>query len=194
VLLNKKKISGLKITVVALIAIPLGMIIIPQTQLGKTIGDKITSAFELFESDNSDYSESSVDIRVEETAFAMKSIEKYPFTGVGRIASSMKKDLLGNVHFFVSDIGLIGVLYTYGILGVLLYLNQIRTLFKRVIGKGLFSIEELAGYKLFLFFVVIHAALTGNTIFAPAEFLVTLSIILAGQHQLQTLRQQDEND
>ena len=62
-------------------------------------------------------------VRVESSQIAWELFSKYPLFGMGQdsVASTTFQELFGR-HFFPSDIGLLGVMFKFGLVGLLVYL------------------------------------------------------------------------
>lgn len=176
-LFNRQKVANFKAGLILIVSIPMITIILQNTQFGSVVSEKIGSALELFEDDKNEFSDSSVGARVEETEFAFTKISKHPITGMGRISSMKRPEVLGNRYFFVTDIGLIGVLFSLGFLGIFFYLYEFYLAIKMGMNRRLSLIEEHTGYKMFLFFLVIHSIMTGISVFEPAPLVLMISII-----------------
>lgn len=70
--------------------------------------------------------DSSANARIVETLIALPYIEKHWFAGNGDISNQWQGGYMGVLggYFFPSDIGMIGVVYMYGVLGALFFLLQ----------------------------------------------------------------------
>ena len=104
---------------------------------------------------------------------ALNGFFESPIIGNGVFRSSIKEDLFGDVHFYLSDIGIIGTLYAFGIIGPLVYLFQIKTFQKMTFESAL-----LFGLKLNMVYLLFNSILTGSAIFHPAGFMVLLSLYM----------------
>lgn len=177
VILNREKLANYKLMLSALIIIPVLVIIIPQTDFGKHAIQKTQDSLELLDDSRRRFSDPSVGIRVEEVDYAYSQIKKYPITGVGKISSQMKEKVVGNRHFFISDIGLIGVLYTYGILGIVLFIIQVNYIYRVTIKSDYAPTIYTLGLKLFTIFFVVHSISTGRSIYQSGVFIILVLLI-----------------
>lgn len=178
--------SGILLTLGLLILVPVLSIFLQASSYGGTLEEKLGSVFELFEEEQSRYSDYSIGARVKEANYAIESIQKYPITGVGRISSKNVESYTGLGYFYVSDIGIIGLFFSFGILGMIIYLNQIRYWWRNQFKKHFKFGSELNGYIVFLLFSILYTTVTGSIVFNPAGFLIVIVFIEAGKHQMKT--------
>ncbi len=191
VFFNRKRLAGIKIILASIIIVPMTILFLMNTSLGRTIDQKMTSALEVVSSDDRDLSEASVAARIWETQIALESIQKYPIFGVGKVRSDVLEKKTGNRYFFISDIGLLGILYAFGIVGIILFLKQLVYMFRYLLSQKLFQNSYNTEMAVFLFFVIVHSFLTGRSILMPAEFIMIVVFLEAGkiaynEDQLQT--------
>lgn len=181
---RRKNVSTL-VLMVSMILAPIIFTIGANTEVGKMVEKKISYIFQIFEDDkdkrNND--DSSITVRYYESEYAIESIKKHPITGVGIIRSSEKDKYIKLDHFYVSDIGLIGVYYSFGIIGAFLYFFQWRYFFKRFINK----VNELSdielGLLIYILYMLLRTISTGSTLNAPAEFLIIVALFEASRTQ-----------
>lgn len=181
----RNRTVGLKVMAIVIFIVPVVATVFSTTEFGQEFTKKINNVFELFEEDSENYTDSSIAIRVTQSVFAIKNIAKYPLTGVGRIRSSEKDKVTDTKYFHVSDIGLIGILYSYGLFGFLIFLKQCQYLWKALARGALIRESINAEFKIFLLFLIIHTILTGRSLNSPGEFMCILVLIEVGRHQLQ---------
>ena len=181
----RNRTVGLKVMAIIIFIVPALATILSTTEFGQEFTKKMNNVFELFEEDSENYSDSSIAIRVTQSAFAMESIVKYPLTGVGRIRSSEKDKVAGTNYFHVSDIGLIGILYSYGLFGLLIFFKQCQYLWKSFARGSLIREGINAEFKIFLLFLIVHTLLTGRSLNSPGEFMCILVLIEVGRKELQ---------
>ena len=188
----RKRTVGLKIIAITIFVVPILVTVLSVTPIGQEFAKKMSATFEIFEENSDDFSDSSMAIRVTQSLFALESIKKYPLTGVGRIRSSEKDKVSKTSYFHVSDIGLIGILYSYGIFGLLIFFKQSHYVWKSL-AKGALIREVLsAEFKLFLLFLIIHTILTGRSLNSPAEFMCILVFVEVGRRELKTQTEDDD--
>jgi len=181
VFFNRKRIAGIKLILASIIIVPLGVLFIMNTSVGIQINQKISSALEVVSKDNGDLSEASVAARIWETEVALESIQKYPLFGVGKVRSEVLEKKTGNKYFFISDIGLLGILYAFGVVGILLFIKQFIYMIRSLLKQNLFENQYNTELVVFLFFVILHSFLTGRSILMPAEFIMIIVLLEAGK-------------
>ena len=143
---------------------------------------KFTDAFSIFASDAEGIDDASAASRVLQTLIAAPLIEERPLTGNGRISSQWVEDgfpALFGAHFYPDDIGIIGMVYQYGLAGTLLcamqfafawnYARKCSNRKRSLVG------DTCAAYLLFL---GISSLPTGNFGTFP-EFGLLLTVVLA---------------
>lgn len=173
---------GLKIIALGLIVLPLLTTVLASTKFGQTFSSKFLSAFELLDPTKSEIEESSVAARISQIHYAWENIQEHPLTGIGKIRSSEKTEAIGLDYFHVSDIGVIGIWFSFGLLGILIYFKQIQTLLRNTLKRRLFFHHSYAEFIVFLTFLVVQSFLTGRSVHAPAEFMLTLAFIEFGKY------------
>lgn len=183
VLYNRQKLAGLRMIVISFVIIPILLLAISYTRFGQSAGKKINDALELVEGKNTRLSEASVAARVWEIEYAWKSIQKYPVLGVGRVRGAENKKITGGTYFYVSDIGLIGIMYTFGLLGIALFLKQVHYTYKNLWRKDIFANPYTTEALVFILFILLHTIMTGRSILMPAEFLLLVIMVEAGKVQ-----------
>jgi len=101
-------------------------------------------------------------------------------TGLGNIRSYTKEDTIGDVYFHVSDIGLFGILFVSGIIGLLVYSLQvfIGVKQKKYIDRDSNLSES---FYFLLLYLLLFTLGTGVLYTNPNEFLLLIIIIQALQ-------------
>lgn len=127
--------------------------------------------------------DASANARISETLIATPYVLKHWFLGNGDISNQWHggyEAVLGG-YFHPSDIGIIGVIYVYGLLGVLLFSAQFIFAFRfsRRIPKKFDSLPLLDATKGFLLYLAIHSLVTGK--FAYYSEVSFLLIALMGR-------------
>jgi hypothetical protein len=69
----------------------------------------------------------SVLARTYEVDYAWKGFLAHPLFGNGMTRGSVKTEIIPGINFYVSDVGIIGILYAFGIVGMLFFLYQLKT-------------------------------------------------------------------
>lgn len=117
--------------------------------------------------------EASADARIRETAIAFKYFNKHSFSwffGNGKI----NNDWLGGPtaelgHFYASDIGVLGVVYQFGVLGLLLGLSQYWLVYRthRRLNKEFRKDYFYQAILFFIIFFIVRGIPTGGSFFDP---------------------------
>ena len=113
--------------------------------------------------DNSKINDSSVAVRIQENAFALEGFFQHPLTGNGFYRSSNKVNVVGDIYFYPLDIGLIGILFTLGIFGVIIFIYQYISLFKIIKNNRHHNVYSLASV-LGLLFLMLFSLSAGTSI------------------------------
>jgi len=104
-------------------------------------------------------------------------IAKYPFFGVGSL-----NDIITKIHIskylYPSDIGILGILYNFGFIGLLIYSYQIIILRKIYNTKIYISSNFSKATFYYLIFFIIESLFTGNFVYKISYFTLLTSIIL----------------
>lgn len=115
--------------------------------------------------------------RYKEAAFFVNKIPEDPYFGLGMPRALNKGQLFGNEHSFnLADMGVIGILGTSGIFGLLIFVSQLIFVFRlgRVIDK-----ENNIIYALYCFLLYLSlASIANSSIFQyPYQFVALIMII-----------------
>lgn len=167
----RKNRTGVRFLAVMLFVIPLSIVGVSTTQFGQQFLQKYGAVISFVE-ENNEESDSSIDARVIESEIAWNSFKKYPVTGVGMIGGKMREQITSTSHFFVSDIGILGIMYVFGTLGLIFYFYQWRyfvQIYKR-------QYQSLHIYSVTILFTLIHSLITGRSILAPMELLLMITL------------------
>lgn len=170
---SKNKRTILKFVPYTLLIILMSLFLFSYSDYGVKIQDKFESAFTIFEFDAGASNDSSVNVRVLEAEYALKEFSKHPVLGNGKLREENISKTVGDLHFYLSDIGLVGVLYVFGLLGILVYLFQVGQFTK----MRIFS-DPSMGLKLYMIFILFFTLLTGATIYKPGAFFIILMLYL----------------
>lgn len=143
--------------------------------------DKYTSdfseAFKIMNFDPGQITEASVRVRIYEIQYAVEQFLKRPFLGNGVPRASEKEALLHKQYFFIGDVGIIGIIFAYGIFGAIVYLVQcVSSLvyFKRKsVATGLYHI--CSAYIIYLAF---KSFVTAELILKADDFLFIIAIMV----------------
>ncbi len=167
----KQKSMLLKFLPYTLVLVFAGILISSYTDYGSVIEDKYRSAFSILDFTPTASSDGSVNARVWESTYALKEFFENPIFGKGNPRASAMQQIVGDLYFHLSDIGLIGLLYSFGIVGLIVYFFQLRE------SKLLKPFNERAlGLKLSMVFIIFYTILTGFSVFEPAFFFILLML------------------
>lgn len=146
------------------------------SETGSNIIERFSHAFSIFTVENSEsIKDASSAARIWETDIAMKHFYTSPIVGNGLYRSSESENIFGDVHFYLSDIGVVGILYVFGVLGLIVLLLQYRYLFKLRVLMG--SNVLLNASILFLIYFMLDSLLTGKSILNYSSFLLCVFLI-----------------
>ena len=157
----------------ALITIFLVTTFLFNSQTGKNTFDRFNESFMIF-SENSEITDFSTEARILEANIAIEYFKNSPLLGNGIFRSSEKETIFGDEYFFLSDIGIFGVLYVFGVFGIFILLLQFKFLYNSMAyinlniwsGVGILSLlyvlistivtaKSILSFSFFLFFVLL---------------------------------------
>ena len=172
---NKKLIVRLLLIMPA--AIITFFVFLGSSELMTTLTSKFSQLFMLFGSSQelSAISDASIFVRLQELEFALKGFIENPIFGNGLFRSSIKEELFGDLYFFPADVGIVGVLYCYGIIGGLLFCYLVYLLFKERIGN---LNQNSVTLYLYLVFSVFNSVKDGSLILKPTQFLFLFLVMI----------------
>lgn len=164
--------------VVAAVALAITYRINPEATAEKV--GRYADAFQVVTGGESD--DASANARVVESDIAYPYIRAHPYTGVG-ILSAQWEGAAGQIadYFFPDDIGFVGILFTYGSLGLLMFLFQyvfaIRAAFSVSARQ---STPLLDATKAFVLYSAINSITTGLFVFSfeQSSFFIVLLFLL----------------
>jgi hypothetical protein len=146
--------------------------------LSSTVG-RFSDAFRIMLG-GSEVDDPSANVRLFETLIALPYIQKHPLLGSGEISNQWNggvSERLG-ANFYDDDIGLIGILFSRGAIGLLLFAYQYR--FAMRAARKLPEDRQSAladGAMGFLLFSAINSLTTGMFVFAPEVTLFFVALI-----------------
>lgn len=162
---RKLKLSLLPLSAVLVLTT---IIVLSFTQIGSIVITKFSDVIALFSEQG--YSDDfSVSARIWQSEIALEGFSKHPLIGNGVFRASVKEAVFGDAYFHLSDIGLIGILYAFGILGILVYLMQVRY-YLRLRPKDSLQLTV----KLFMLFLLLFSILTGLSVLTPSVFMLAV--------------------
>ncbi len=122
----------------------------------------------------------SANARILETVTALPYIQEHPLLGNGVISAQWQggiDEVLGH-YFHADDIGVFGILFSYGILGLILYLIQYR--FAWLATKNLpdsFHAPLLDATKAFILYTALYSVETGMFVWSPEVTLFFVALL-----------------
>ncbi|MDG1147439.1 MAG: hypothetical protein P8N52_03945, partial [Crocinitomicaceae bacterium] len=147
------------------------------------IKDKFVQMSYFFQPEKWDLiNDSSIAVRLREIEFVMSYIVESPFFGAGLVKPGNYTDYFGNQHFYIQDIGLIGIFFSFGLFGLIYYFF---TLY-RAIGLQKFVINQklnVFGLNLYLLFFVLYGLKSGISVYVPFIMLFCIFSFDFVKHQ-----------
>ncbi len=143
------------------------------SEISDDIFQKFNQATLVF-SDEKIIQDPSIFVRLNEAVFALDGFSNHPFTGNGLIRGSKKAELIGDIYFYPADIGIVGVMYSFGIIGLYMLIKFFRKIY--VIDRFKLNFVSL-GLYLYLIYSFLYSIKDGQIIFQPARFLLCYLII-----------------
>jgi hypothetical protein len=167
--MGTKKLIILSPVIMIIIAIGIGTSDLTQ------FNTKFQQLFLLAEGkDANQIQDASVFIRIQETDFALNGFYTHPVTGNGLMRASAKESLIGNIYFYPADVGIIGILYTFGSLGLGLLILILIHLIKLFRLKSSLLSSVFLIYTVFIF---VSSMKDGSILFFPLQAVLSFTLI-----------------
>lgn len=125
-------------------------------------------------------SDFSANARLLQSDLAFSFLKNNFLFGVGQLKASIKEYYLSE-YFYPSDIGLLGVLFNYGLIGLLILSFQIKIFYNAFKSNFIRNNSFLLGTSYFLFFKYLSSIFTGEFVFGIGFTFLLLSIIVYGE-------------
>ena len=130
---------------------------------GKTIFERFVQASKIISQSGDSIDDFSTAIRISEIDLALDKFVQHPLFGNGFYRGSEAYKVIGqDVHFYLSDVGVFGILFSLGIFGFFLFLKQLKFVFT------LTKFHKYTHYQfcfsLALIFIMLNSILTGLSI------------------------------
>ena len=158
------------------------------------IKDKFIQMSYFFQPDKWDLiNDASIAVRLREIEFVMSYIIESPFFGAGLVKPGNYTDYFGDQHFYIQDIGLIGIFFSFGLFGLIYYffiLYRTIRLQKIVINQKL----NVYGLNLYLLFFVLYGLKSGISVYVPFIMLFCVFSIDFVKHQRLASEERLEQD
>ena len=161
--LKMRKAKTLKVILPVIFSFFIFFFYFSYSPTGAIIFQKFVEASKIITLNSDSIDDSSTAIRIFEIDLALNKFVQHPLFGNGFYRASEAYKVIGkNVHFYLSDIGIFGILYSLGIFGVFLYFKQLKLAFT------LIRIDQNTQFQLrislVLIFLVLYSILTGFSI------------------------------
>lgn len=141
------------------------------SKVGASIIDRFYEASKIVTGNEDIISDSSTAVRISESEFALERFKRHPFFGNGLPRASEVDKVIGEgVYFYISDIGLFGVLYAFGLFGIYVFIKQIKVLWQHFIFKR--SNQFHTCFVLALLLLMVYTLLTGSSILGYTTFFL----------------------
>lgn len=181
--------KGMK-RVVLLAPLAIGILIFALSVVDLSVfNDKFGQMFLLFEGKEANQiQDASVFIRIQQTEFALKGFYENPIFGNGLIRASQKEALIGSVYFYPADVGLFGMLYTFGLFGLLVFIALIVFTIRAFKTKS-FWVSSI--FIMFLIYIIAYSLKDGNAIFFPAMTVFCITFIYSNNYFRNKLKNEE---
>lgn len=133
----------------------------------------LSEAFKIFEMDRSQVSDISTAVRIDQILFTVRETANHFIFGNGIPRAFEKQDIIDE-YFYIADIGIFGIYYAFGLLGIVFYLFQLNYSFKK---QKTNSAVISNGLSFFLIFIVLLSLTNAMSIMKPNVFLSILILI-----------------
>lgn len=127
--------------------------------------------------------DASANARTVETQIALPYIKRHPLTGNGILSAQWTGSANAiATYFFADDIGFVGIVFTYGFVGLALFLAQYVFAIKAAVSiPGALHSPLLDAAKGFVLYTAINSLTTGLFVYAfeQSSFFIVLTVLLA---------------
>jgi hypothetical protein len=183
ILKMRKFKAARKVVIPALFSIVFVSIFLFNSIQGATIFKKFIEASKVFTEDSNSIDDSSAAIRVYEVGIALNKFKQHPLFGNGYFRASDAEKVIGkDVHFYISDIGIFGILFSLGIFGVVLFLKQIKLVWKLLMSKQNNQYQFIM--VLALIFLLSQSLVTGSSINHYDYFFLLIAMLQLSTHSI----------
>ncbi len=173
----RKTTSVKKVLILSPLFIAGVFFLVQNTDFTNIIDKKFDAVFKLLNTDSQNQiQDASVSVRIVETTYAMDKFAENPVFGNGNLRASYKDRILPNLYFYPTDIGIYGVLYLYGLVGLFIYI-AVLVLMKRqykIIDRR--NTIQMAFFFFLLYNVI--ATLKDANIFRNPDFFILLMLLV----------------
>jgi hypothetical protein len=126
--------------------------------------------------------DTSANMHLMEALYTLPAIAKHPMLGNGRVSAQWEGggDRVRDTHFYPEDVGLLGVLYQHGVLGLILFGCQywfaLRAARKLPAGFSTPFLDAIKGFLLYSLFVSLGY---GMFVFSAPSTLMFIALLMA---------------
>jgi hypothetical protein len=132
----------------------------------------------------------SANLRIIETETAVPYIEKYYLLGVGVLKQSTKEAFIDG-FLYPTDIGLIGVIFNYGIIITIVLLYQLKLFYKTFKSPTIKKNPFILGTAYYLLLYYLTSITTGSFVYNIGMVFTLLGILIYGNLAIQ--KQENDN-
>lgn len=125
----------------------------------------------------------SANVRALEVGIALPYIEEYYLFGTGVLNTSTKKEKLEE-WFYPNDIGLIGVIFNYGLIGMAVFMYQFKLFNRRFKNVMIKKNNLLLGTSYYLLLYYISSIFSGSFVYGIGICFLLLGILIYGEIEL----------
>lgn len=177
ILVNKNKKSSFKFLLPAFFVIVLGGMIFTQTKAWDNVSNKFDQAFKIVDFQEADQiSDVSAHARVGESTYAWQKFLQHPIFGNGLFRASDASKILHGTYFYITDIGFAGILYAFGITGILIFVAQALFVRKKLFEK--YNNHYQLGIRLNMVLLAVSSLTTGAILLFPQIFLFCIVLLV----------------
>jgi hypothetical protein len=128
--------------------------------------------------------DSSANARLVENELAIGYIKENYILGSGVLKPSTQKEYIDE-HFYPTDIGIIGVIFNYGVLGLVILLYQLRIFRNAFIEPITRNSTLVLGTAYYLLFQYIYSIFTGGFIYNIGLCFLLLGVLAYGRRSIE---------
>jgi hypothetical protein len=177
--LYRKTLSATKIYLIAPIFLVLVVASFNNSETSNKINNKFTQMLMVFNSEETGkINDASIFVRLREIEFAISGFMENPISGKGLIRSSKQKELIGDIYFYPGDVGIYGILFTFGLVGIFVFSYFIRWVIKIKYNKLnlIFS-----GFYVYTIYSLMYTLKDGFIMLSPTQFIFCIMLIKLSQ-------------
>lgn len=140
------------------------------------IEDKFEQMLLLFSPDEHNaIKDPAIFVRIRETNFAVEKFSSSPIIGNGIIRDSMKEKLLGNVYFYPADVGVFGLLFCFGLVGLIPVLFASTWIIREFPKR--YDHHLIHAFYFFAMYSLLYSIKDGGIVLFPGSFVAAVVIV-----------------